>query len=215
MDDDTIPTSSALSEMLAARERFPLDARPDLLASKVLWSDGTVHPMNAPVVKVRDAESILLAAEHAAVSLRSISFVSVLIGRNLVKRYGLPVRDFFIWNDDAEYTARLLMDNLGVVVPASVVHHKSAAKYVAMFSAGPRYYYEVRNKIWCLLYTDAWTRREKVKIFAALCESGLAYLRCSRLSWQSLKTLFRGLRDGLFTRPIIPDGKYLGWSDGR
>src|SRR5947209_6687626 len=49
MDDDTIPQPDSLAKLLAARERVPAGARsPLILASKVVWEDGRIHPMNAP-----------------------------------------------------------------------------------------------------------------------------------------------------------------------
>src|SRR5690606_18523667 len=46
MDDDTIPTPDALTELLRVREE--LGDSPPLLGSRVVWTTGEDHPMNRP-----------------------------------------------------------------------------------------------------------------------------------------------------------------------
>src|SRR5437867_8578812 len=47
MDDDTVPSPTALERLLDARDRASaLGQPPLLLASRVLWTDGRLHPMN-------------------------------------------------------------------------------------------------------------------------------------------------------------------------
>ena len=46
MDDDTIPTATALEALVRAAEDYP--GTPALLASKAVWTDGAEHPMNRP-----------------------------------------------------------------------------------------------------------------------------------------------------------------------
>jgi rhamnopyranosyl-N-acetylglucosaminyl-diphospho-decaprenol beta-1,3/1,4-galactofuranosyltransferase len=62
-----------------------------------------------------------------------------------VRECGLPVADYFLWNDDFEYTLRLLRGRLGLLCPASVAVHRTASP---AFDPGARFFYEVRNKTW-------------------------------------------------------------------
>src|SRR3954471_9716899 len=48
MDDDTIPTETALEELLAAPAALEGLPRPLVLASRVILPDGTLHPFNRP-----------------------------------------------------------------------------------------------------------------------------------------------------------------------
>lgn len=199
LDDDTITNPDALHQLLSARGRFPDDARPDLLASRVVWTDGSMHPMNVPRLKRGDLlESMSLAAERATVSLRSTSFVSVLIHRRHVEQYGLPIADYFIWNDDVEYTARILRDNFGVMVPASVVVHKTTEKSAP---TGPRFYYGVRNTLWMVTKSSAWTREERCKLVAALLVSAVSYVRSAPAPWDALRVVAKGAWHGLVQSP--------------
>jgi rhamnopyranosyl-N-acetylglucosaminyl-diphospho-decaprenol beta-1,3/1,4-galactofuranosyltransferase len=131
MDDDTLPEPSALAELLATFGRH----RPALAASRVVWTDGGDHPMNTPRVLRSGVPG----------RIRSASFVSVLLDAGAVRECGLPVADYFLWNDDFEYTLRLLRGRLGLLCPSSIAVHRTASP---AFDPGARFFYEVRNKTW-------------------------------------------------------------------
>jgi rhamnopyranosyl-N-acetylglucosaminyl-diphospho-decaprenol beta-1,3/1,4-galactofuranosyltransferase len=150
MDDDTVPEPGALEALLAARDRHP--APPALVASRVVWTDGRAHPMNTPRTKpfVSKAER-LTATAVGCTPIRSASFVSILVDAGECRRRGLPQADYFLWNDDFEFTTRLLRGNTGLLCPASVVVHKTATFGATNVDpGGERFFYEVRNKIWML-----------------------------------------------------------------
>jgi GT2 family glycosyltransferase len=203
MDDDTITEGNTLNALLEAKESFGEAVRPCLLASKVVWTDGSLHPMNISSAKRldKDPEGVMSAAEHSTVSVRWASFVSLLLHRSMIERYGLPVADYFIWNDDAEYTARVLRHEFGVLVPASRVVHKTEKKHTALDAAPQRYYYQVRNVIWMLTRSNAWSGEERTKIMLVHSRWVFAYLRRSRFSWPSIRAVGSGLRDGIFRAP--------------
>jgi rhamnopyranosyl-N-acetylglucosaminyl-diphospho-decaprenol beta-1,3/1,4-galactofuranosyltransferase len=150
MDDDTMPGPGALRALLDARERFP-GPPPVLVASRALWTDGRAHPMNTPRAKpfARRAERAAAAAV-GCVPIRSASFVSVLVDARVCRQRGLPQADYFLWNDDFEFTTRLLRGHTGLLCPASVVTHKTTAFGATDTDPGERFFYEVRNKIWML-----------------------------------------------------------------
>jgi rhamnopyranosyl-N-acetylglucosaminyl-diphospho-decaprenol beta-1,3/1,4-galactofuranosyltransferase len=150
MDDDTVPEPGALAALLAARAGYAPQP-PALVASRVLWTDGRAHPMNTPRTKpfATKAERAAAAATGCA-PIRSASFVSILVDAGVSRERGLPQADYFLWNDDFEYTTRLLRDQSGLLCPASVVVHKTAAFGDTDTDPGPRFFYEVRNKIWTL-----------------------------------------------------------------
>ena len=162
MDDDTVPEPGALAALLDARDRHP-GGPPALIASRVVWTDGRPHPMNTPRVKpfARAAER-RAAAAAGGLPIRSASFVSVLVDAGLAARRGLPQADYFLWNDDFEFTTRLLRGQAGLLCPASVVVHKTAAFGSTDADPGPRFFYEVRNKIWTLRSGAALAPAERV-----------------------------------------------------
>lgn len=150
MDDDTVPEPGALQAMLDARALRP-GGPPALIASRVVWTDGRPHPMNTPRTKPFASKAERLAAAAAGcLPIRSASFVSILVDAGVCRARGLPEADYFLWNDDFEFTARLLRGQAGLLCPASVVVHKTAAFGSTDADPGQRFFYEVRNKVWTL-----------------------------------------------------------------
>ena len=148
MDDDTMPEPSALAAMLEARAGHP-GPPPVLVASRVVWTDGRPHPMNTPRAKPLAAKADRRAAAvTGCVPIRSASFVSILVDAGVCRQRGLPRADYFLWNDDFEFTTRLLRGNTGLLCPASVAVHKTPAFGSTDAEPGQRFFYEVRNKIW-------------------------------------------------------------------
>jgi GT2 family glycosyltransferase len=135
------------------------------------------------------------------VPIRSASFVSVLVDAAAVRERGLPIADYFLWNDDFEFTTRLLRGRRGLLCPASVAVHKTREFGGADADPGERFFYEVRNKIWLftrsrglapaerVLYGGS-TLRRWVRTFVR--SSDRAVLRRAGL---------RGLRAGVSGRP--------------
>lgn len=201
LDDDSIAEPSALAALLKAHESFPQDRKPELLASKVVWTDGSIHPMNLQKPKLYDADTQILAAEHSAMSIRFTSFVSMLVSRGMIEKHGLPIAGYFIWNDDVEYAGRILRDGFGVFVPASVVCHKTARKHVPATSIGGKFYFEVRNKLWILRHSAAFSRGEKWWMAKSLGRRSWRHLLDARFGSASLAGVLRGIFHGMTRKP--------------
>lgn len=206
MDDDSIAEPSALAELFIARQQFDEEQCPRLLASKVVWVDETLHPMNVPRLKSSGysyIESLFLAAQNSMLSIRSTSFVSLLLHRTLIQQYGLPIADYFIWTDDVEYTGRILRNEFGVVVPSSIVRHKTVEKYAPTHTAGFKHYYGIRNTMWMIIRSSAWSGKEKVQIAGSLLDSMWRMLVQSRFSWSNVRFITLGIVDGVFKTPKL------------
>lgn len=209
LDDDTIAQPSALEQLFDAYSRFEDGKRPRLLVSKVVWTDGSLHTMNQPLPKFSDLEKLSLSVEHATLSIRSTTFVSCLIRRDLVARYGFPVADYFIWGDDTEFTARVLRENFGVLVPSSVVVHKTLKKHTALDAAPERYAYHVRNTVWMLRHSAAWTGKEKLRNAVTLAAWIWRYLGINGFSVPAIRGVLVGFKRGLFSAPRLRDLSHL------
>jgi GT2 family glycosyltransferase len=201
LDDDTIARPDALEQLLAAADSFPATRRPSIVASKVVWTDGSLHPMNVQKPKLHDPESQFLAASLGTMSIRFSSFVSMLIRTDAICRHGLPVAGYFMWNDDVEFSGRILRDELGVVAPASVVCHKTAAPHQPGTDTDGKYFYEIRNKTWLMRHSPAFDRSEKWWMARSLLRRTWAYLRRNRWNRVATGAVARGLWAGLATRP--------------
>lgn len=104
MDDDTMPMPDALEKLLEADEL--LDSNYGFLSSVVLWTDGNECKMNRPKLLKAYYEQIDLL-QHGVILVEQATFVSCFFKRETILDAGLPIRDFFIWGDDIEYTRRL------------------------------------------------------------------------------------------------------------
>ncbi|EGQ72961.1 glycosyltransferase [Actinomyces sp. oral taxon 448] len=208
MDDDTIPTATALEALVGAAVAYP--GSPALLASRAVWADGTEHPMNRP--RTRPGLPALLhrhAALAGARQIRTASFVSILIDARAVREVGLPRASYFLWNDDFEYTSRILRGRIGLYVPDSVVRHLTRALGSSDADPGERFRFEVRNKIWTFRDCEGLGPIERAAYEAA---TARRWLRAAASS-ADRATLWRagreGLREGL-ARPADNMTIFLG-----
>jgi GT2 family glycosyltransferase len=219
MDDDTVPHHDALEALVWVREEYraeqgsrwavappalapPALAPPALVASRVVWTDGRDHPMNTPRPKF-GASSVERASARrvGCTPIRTASFVSVLVDAASASEVGLPVADYFLWNDDFEFTARLLRGRRGLSCPASVVVHKTAKFGGTQEDPGERFYLEVRNKVWLFGRTTSLSVPEKVLYGAATLRRWAGTVARSHRRRVLVRGLGRGVWDGLRAGP--------------
>lgn len=206
LDDDTIPQNDCLEELLKAAKASTetLNEMPVVLCSDVRWTDGSVHVMNKPWL--RPNKHVSDRERREPLFIRACTFCSALISADAVRQNGLPFKDFFIWADDFEYTARILRHNVGLFVPASVVTHKTKTNYMTINDTGPRHYFSIRNNIWILRFSNGLTKREKAgNLRHLLAIMIVRYLLAHQLAIGSVKAVVRGVRDGLFSKPDLSD----------
>ena len=170
MDDDTLPEPGALEALLSANAAH--GGNYGWLSSRALAPDGIDQPMNVQRrTMYRDIAPLPKAAAQEVPAVMA-SFVSLFLRTETVRRFGLPIAEFFIWSDDWEYTRRISREKPCYVVPASRVVHAmqnpgvvNIAKDVSARWARYRYFY--RNDVvlyrreglpgWLwLLAKDAW-----------------------------------------------------------
>lgn len=173
MDDDTVPTPTALETLLKTRTNY--NGTPAVMASKAIWTDGREHPMNRPRPRpLLDEKQWRHAEQVGAIPIRTASFVSILIDARAIQEDGLPQADYFLWNDDFEYTARLLRHRVGLYVPTSIVEHKTKKFGDSAADPGPRFTNEVRNKVW------TYTRSQSLNPVEKLLYGGKTLLRWAK-----------------------------------
>ena len=200
MDDDTIPNPDALEILLDSRAT--LDGDPYLLASKVLWTDGNLHPMNWPGLGTENFDAFVDGIERSVLRIRSNTFPSLLIKREAIEKYGPPRKGFFIWADDIDFTQRILRHEDGYMIPQSVAVHKTKTAHKP-WEGKERFYYAVRNGLF-ILRGDSLSAKEKVGWVLLLGAQIQRFFATEGVRWWGVKIVGRGLRDGLFTaRPSL------------
>ncbi len=200
MDDDTIPHPDALEVLLDARAE--VGGEPALLGSKVLWTDGRLHPMNWPGLATADFDAFVGGIEQRVLPIRSNTFPSLLVRREAVEKYGPPRKGFFIWADDIDFTQRILRHETGYMIPRSVAVHKTKTAHKP-WEGGERFYYAVRNGLF-ILRGDTLSGKEKVGWTLLVVSQIQRFFAFEGMKLSAAKVVARGLRDGLLKpRPTL------------
>lgn len=198
MDDDTFADERCLEALLDGADRAP--SRPAVLASVVRWKDGRLHPMNFPRLRIRQRGDFAIGASRGLALIRTSTFVSTLVHRDAIDRFGLPPGHYFIWSDDVQYTGRILREGVGYMVPDSTVDHWTPKPHDTVTDARERFYFRARNQLW-LLRGDSFTVLERLQLLITYVASVNRYLRHSRPRGAAVNTVLRGVRDGLGPEP--------------
>ncbi|MET0999817.1 MAG: glycosyltransferase [Marmoricola sp.] len=217
LDDDTIPTPDAARELVRVWQEYADAAGepPAVLASKVVWTDDRDHPMNTPRRKPGAGRLEVAAAERVgAIPIRSASFVSIMCDAQVVRERGLPLADYFLWNDDFEYSTRLIRDRVGLYCPGSIVVHKTKVFGSTDADPGERFYFEVRNKVWLFTRSRGLRPSEKAVYGASTLRRWARTFARSSDRTTLRRALGRGLRAGTRRGPR-PNAEVLqeaGWA---
>ncbi len=148
MDDDTIAYQDALQKLLVAND--VLNGEYGFLSSQALWLDGNLCKMNMPGLESYSRYKDYCMVKHGLVKIARATFVSFFIKRSVIEEVGLPIKEFFIWCDDIEYSCRICKKHNAYMVCDSKVLHKMKNNVGSDISGDdiervPRYFYEFRN----------------------------------------------------------------------
>lgn len=108
MDDDCLPYENALEELI--KVHCIMQGKYGWLSSTVLWKDGHECNMNRPKLK-KSFYDYLEYIQYGIVQAEQATFVSLFLKTDTVKEFGLPIKEFFIWGDDIEFTRRISVIN--------------------------------------------------------------------------------------------------------
>lgn len=198
MDDDTLVDTTCLEALLLGARRAP--RRPSLVSSVIRWRDSSLHPMNVPVLRLGRRADFAEAAGSGLVLIRAASWVSTMVRRDAVAEHGLPLPHYFFWLEDIEYTGRILREGTGYWVPQSTASHLTARPSNTATDSGERFYFKARNHLWALR-GPAFHGFERLVFARSYLRSIAAYMAQSQSKRQALRTVVRGVRDGLRREP--------------
>jgi GT2 family glycosyltransferase len=198
LDDDTFAEERCLETLLAGAERAP--RRPSVMTSVVRWRDATLHPMNRPWLRIAPRGRYAEAAAAGLAPIRAATFVSTMVRRDAVDRHGLPPAHYFVWLDDIQYTARVLHDEDGYMVPESVAVHWTPQAYTTVTDTRDRFHLKVRNQLW-LLRSSSFTGLDRARYARSGARAVATYLARSPDKPRALKTVAKGVREGLGREP--------------
>lgn len=162
MDDDTIPEKNTLEEFLNADKA--LNGEYGFLSSYAKWIDGTACNMNVPRISNNWRVNIDDEFNYSLMQVESASFVSMFVKTEVVKKVGLPIKEFFIWADDVEYTRRISKQYpCYFVYKSQVVHEMGSNQATSIIESDEtrleRYKLLYRNKYYIVRHG---AKREKI-----------------------------------------------------
>nr|WP_289063015.1 glycosyltransferase family 2 protein [uncultured Anaerostipes sp.] len=200
MDDDTVPDSHAAERLLSADR---LLGKYGFLVSLPIWKDGSLCKMNLPLPgQFRREKGRIL--QEGLLPVRKATFVSMLLKAEIVREVGLPIKEFFIWGDDQEYTERISKKYKCYLVLSSVVQHKTKNNLGSDISTDSperieRYFYAYRNELYIakrngilslgFYFVRAFYSLIKILLFS------------KERKWTRVLWLFRGIISGLTFKP--------------
>lgn len=150
MDDDTIPYKDSLKALMHADDT--LQSNYGYLSSIALWKDGTPCKMNRQKVNKDWYEEAQFLKETLIRTYYS-TFVSFFLKASVIKKIGFPIKDFFIWGDDIEYSNRISKKYSCYIVGNSQVLHSTSNNEGSNIAKDDekrisRYKYAYRNEMY-------------------------------------------------------------------
>lgn len=147
MDDDSMPNNDALEKIV----EFTYKANNfGFICSKVLWKDHSICKMNIPKKTLNKAlDSSDLSKTYFPIIMGT--FVSFFVPTKVIKNIGLPIKEFFIWSDDFEFSRRISRKYKCYYLGSSVIVHDCPSNNGANIVTDDvnrigRYYYAYRNE---------------------------------------------------------------------
>lgn len=156
MDDDTIAQKDTLERLTHKLDELkPELDKVGFLSSSVLWTDGKTHEMNRTYL-LKDKKKLagLELTSTGSTFIQFGTFVSMLVSAKAVERVGLPIKEFFIWSDDVEYSKRMIKNGLaGLAVEDSVAVHETPINHISSVFKDThlhlwKYKYGLRNELY-------------------------------------------------------------------
>lgn len=208
MDDDVIPEPGALAALLDAADALRgRGVEPAFLVSRAVTTDGL--STNVPDIDwSRNRAGYQEWAAHLDLGLVAVTratFVSILIPRETIATYGLPIASMFIWADDTEYTLRITAERKAYIVGGSKVTHLRAISGAPniFHEDNPRrieyHRYSVRNH----LYVARKYRGRRATVRYIRDQAVLALRLCRAGKFRKAGVVISGLVQGVRFSPSV------------
>lgn len=207
MDDDTIAENDSLDNLISAASVLNDDF--GFLSSYVKYTDGTFCLMNRQRVDRFDWINDCDLLDNGLLRLERATFVSFFVRSEVVKNVGLPIKEFFIWGDDTEYSYRISKKYKSYFVKDSIVVHKmknnlntnNKSLLEDESERVERYYYNFRNKFYISKKNGTTDIIKNILQFIQI--NILLLLKCKKKKWSKIGFIWKGFVSGVFFNPKI------------
>jgi len=120
LDGSAVPEPAALETLLGFAGRGDGLPAAGLLASKVVLPGGALDKASLPVAQIRDPDLAISSFERRVLSIGAARRGSLLVHRSALEATQSRWPKLTPFADDLEWSARLLKDRPGLLVPGSV-----------------------------------------------------------------------------------------------
>ena len=215
MDDDCEPDSEAVAELIAAAA----------IVGENAVLGGNIVDLNGESVNVQSISQRLgtncvpqypLHLADGLLEMRSLTFVSFLVPVDLVRKVGLPLKEFFIWGDDTEYSRRLgRFTRLYQVGKSKIKHLKSGDASQSLFKEQDRdkisqYHWFYRNRLFVNLKYDGLISATTFQFVFRSFRDMVLSIRSGRFAATKCRTILYGLYSGVTFALSMPKKEKLG-----
>lgn len=163
LDTDVIPYNDALEKLLLFIDYNNVG----FLTSNIFYSENELAYANIPELDL--PYKILSAITfNKPLPILTASFGSLLVKREVIKKVGLPCKEFFIWGDDAEWTLRIIMNGFkGYLVEGSKAYHLNEENlfdaYLNINIKSYKFFYGIRNMVYVSIKRNILTHNSKLR----------------------------------------------------
>jgi len=171
LDDDAIPEESALEELID--NRYFKENILGFISSRIIKPSGVSYMSPVPADANIWYNTVL---DDSCVEVVRATWLGLLVSSRAVKKIGLPLEEYFLWDEDLEYTARIVKSFKCYCAINSVITHYQNDKFDPFLAGdGVKYNYWVRNRVCTILMSDStvlskilriskWTNRCVIKV---------------------------------------------------
>ncbi|MHB9011464.1 MAG: glycosyltransferase [Ignavibacteriaceae bacterium] len=152
LDQDIVPEQDALEKLLSTEEIK--NENTGFLSSLILDKNLDIAYINVPYI--RNFEEVLQAlVMKSNIPIISASFGSLLIPKKAIEKIGLPVKEFFIWGDDVEYTMRMIQAGFKgfLVIESKAIHNgedNNLDPFLVMDIRNKKTFFAIRNTFYVI-----------------------------------------------------------------
>lgn len=190
-DDDAVPALTALEELVKCP--YFKQQQTVFLGSRIIDRHGKTYMSPGGSDSCAWYGTVL---DDKCVEAVDACWLGLLVRTQAVYEAGLPIAEFFLWDEDREFVSRLVRYGKGYCVLSSVITHFQNDSFDPFGNDFIKVAYYARNHV----------ARSKLA-------PGSLLLRMARVSRTSLKLMFRVLR-GKWPLRVIPwilNGAFLFW----
>lgn len=200
MDDDSIPDENALYEILKADK--VLQGEYGFICCNVHWIDGLPCKMNIPEISKNWLNNVKYIS-NLLIPVSKATFVGFFFKKKILYDVGLPIKDFFIWSDDANFSLRIVKKYDAYIAINSCIIHKMKSNVgasIIMDDSGrnQRYFYAYRNR-----YYNSKMENKVKSYWLDIFKTTILILSRSKNKISKLYYMYKGVFAGINFNPSI------------